>query len=516
MLSRYFGPRIHSQIHIFLLCALAASVVVSKFVMSLAMMLLLLNILLEGNFKEYWDRIKKFRLLHWMALLFSIHLIGLIWSQNIDYGFHDVKVKIPLLLIPLILSAKPVTERKELKWILGIFLATVLFATLFNFLAYQQIFGVRNYDDIRGMSLFDSHVRLALMVVMAIVVVVQFYRWRKIPVFLMIAIVVWLHFYTYFSQVLSGAIVLIGIYCVYGFYWLYKRTKIVAYSSLAIVGILVISGLVWVFKPITYNKEHYSIEKLSKEKTAEGNSYTHHLGEVCPETGKPIDIYICHEELEREWNKVSDVPYELGRDAKGQLIFRTLTRYMASMDLRKDAQGFKQLSEKDIQSVEQGITSVYHRGIWSRIHGLRYQLNNATEPNGHSLLQRIEYWRTAVDIIQENWIIGVGGGDVQDTFNKQYDKNASLLSEEHRDRAHNMYLTFFLSFGIIGFLLLILSHLDFMRIQFSSGRLVGLAFITIVLISYLVEDTLETQSGVTFFGLFYGLYLYPFKKPSKT
>lgn len=515
MLSRYFGPRIHSQIHVFVLCALASSVVFSKFVMSLGMMLLLLNILLEGQFSTYWKNIRASRLFLWVALFFLLHLVSLLWSDNLTYGFHDIKAKLPLIVIPLVLVAKPIENRSYLKWILGIFLAAVLFVTFTNFLSYHQLFGPREYNDIRGMSLFDSHVRLALMVVMGIVVAVQLYRWRLIPVFLMTAIVVWLHFYTYYSQVLSGVIVLIGIYTVYGFYWLHRRYKLLAFAGLSIVVICTVSSIVWVFTPMTYDKTQYTLEKLGNERTAEGHLYEHNPSEVCPETGKPIDIFICPVELRREWNAVSEIPYDGGRDVKGQLIFRTLARYMASMDLRKDAEGFSHLKPQDIRAIEHGQTSFQNKGVWARINGIRYQFSNVSNPNGHSFLQRIEYWKTAVQIIEDNWMIGIGGGDVQDKFNQLYDENNSLLTEEHRDRAHNMYLTSWLSFGILGLVLLLLSHFHYFKVQFKDGNLVGLAFIVIMLISYLVEDTLETQSGVTFFGLFYGLFCVPRKKSAK-
>lgn len=515
MLSRYFGSQIHTRIHVFLLCALASSIVVSKFVMSLSMMLLLLNVLLEADFKASWERIKTTRLFHWLALIFVWHLISLLWSSNWEYGFHDIKVTLPLIVIPLVLTCKPIGTGKRLKWVLGIFLATVLFASLYNFLSYQQVFGPHYYDDIRGMSLFDSHVRHALMVVMGIVIAVQLYRWRILPVFLMVAIVVWLHFYTYYSQVLTGTIVLIGVYTVYGFYWLFQRYKILAYSSLFLFVGVIVSALLWIFTPITYDPDVYHKDILNKERTAEGNGYYNKPGEVSPETGKPIDIFICHKELKREWEKASGIPY-YGKDKKGQYIFRTLTRYMASKDLRKDAEGFGQMSKKDIRSVEQGHTSIYNKGIWARVNGLRYQLNNATNPNGHSLLQRLEYWKVGMYLSSKNWHVGVGGGDIQDSFNQYYDATNSSLTEEHRDRTHNMYLTMLLGFGIPGLLLLLISHIHYLRDQFKNGQLVGLGFIIIIMISYLVEDTLETQSGITYFGLFYGLFIIPLKKQPKS
>ena len=66
--------------------------------------------------------------------------------------------------------------------------------------------------------------------------------------------------------------------------------------------------------------------------------------------------------------------------------------------------------------------------------------------------------------------------------------------------SHLGLLTMLLGFGIPGLLLLLISHIHYLRDQFKNGQLVGLGFIIIIMISYLVEDTLETQSGITFFG----------------
>jgi hypothetical protein len=478
--------------------------------MSLSMMLLLLNILIEADFRGYWIRIKETKLFHWVGYIFLWHLISLVWSTNWIYGFHDIRVTLPLIVIPLVLTCKPIIGQNKMKWILGFFLASVLFASLTNFLTYNQVFGTRYYDDIRGMSLFDSHVRFALMVVMGIVITIQLYRWSRIPLYVMLIIVLWLHFYTYYSQVLSGTIALIAIYIAFTFYWLYRRKPWIAYSGLIIFAGIIIGALIWVFSPVTYDPNDFKPEILNQERTAEDNGYYNNPGEVCPETGKPVDIFVCHKELRREWEKVSKVPY-YGQDQKGQYIFRTLVRYMASMDVRKDAEGFRQLDTKDIRNVEQGRTSV-HEGLWARINGLRYQLTNATDPNGHSLLQRMEYWRSGLYIAKQNWLLGVGAGDVQDAFDAHYEKTNSLLSEENRDRTHNMYLTMLLAFGIPGLMLLLLAHVHFLYRQFHYKQFVGLGFIVIIMVSYLVEDTLETQSGITFFGLFYGLFIHVPKK----
>ncbi|NRA11162.1 MAG: O-antigen ligase family protein, partial [Crocinitomicaceae bacterium] len=376
--------------------------------------------------------------------------------------------------------------------------------SMINFGAYNHWFGSTEYDDIRGMSLFSSHVRYALLVVMSVAIMIHFLFKKQGPTLLWIVLLVWFNYYTYFSQILSGAITLLGIYAVVLFYWVWHKKKIIALIGLFSVLITATVIIVMIFKPITYDPVDFTYKTLDR-RTAEGNKYYHKAGIVSPETGKPIHIYISYVELKREWEKVSKIPFD-GLDVKGQHISSTIIRYMASKDLRKDAVGFAKLTKKDIKCIENGCTTVHNKGMIARIYGLQYQLSNVTDPNGHSLLQRVEYWRTGTQIAKRNWLIGVGTGDAQLAFNHQYYRDKSVLTKENRDRSHNMYLTLLLTIGIVGLVLLLWSHIRYFALNFKSGQIVAVLFITIALLSYFMEDTLETQTGVTFFALFYGLF----------
>jgi O-antigen ligase len=128
------------------------------------------------------------------------------------------------------------------------------------------------------------------------------------------------------------------------------------------------------------------------------------------------------------------------------------------------------------------------------------------DPNGHSLLQRLEYWRTSLKIIQQNWLFGVGTGDLQMAFDEQYEQDNSKLNKENRLRAHNTYLTVWITFGVLSLLFFFLIVKYFLA-MIKYENYLGLAFITIAIVTFFIEDTLETQTGVTFFSFFYGLFL---------
>jgi len=139
-------------------------------------------------------------------------------------------------------------------------------------------------------------------------------------------------------------------------------------------------------------------------------------------------------------------------------------------------------------------------------------LNNNDNPNGHSLLQRFEYWKTAIKIIKENWLIGVGTGDVQNAFDQQYEKDNSVLISSNRLRSHNMYLTVLVTFGVIGFMIFIGFIFHFFKQNFSSNRFFYFVVLAVIVTTFLIEDTIETQLGVSIVSFFIALGLQDDKK----
>jgi O-antigen ligase len=191
-----------------------------------------------------------------------------------------------------------------------------------------------------------------------------------------------------------------------------------------------------------------------------------------------------------------------------QRIRTTIIRYISSKNLSKDAVGINQLTSNDIQSIEKGIANINENktGLISRLYGLKFQLQNNEDPNGHSLLQRLEFWRAAISIVKNNWLIGVGTGDVQIAFNKEYSLNDTKLKPENRLRAHNYYLTNIITFGIVGLIIFCAFLIVFIRFQLKNKNILGLLFISVFCVTAIIEDTIETQLGATIFAFFIAIY----------
>lgn len=502
MLSRYFGDNIHRYLHILGLCGVAFGIPMNKVVMSSSMVFIALNMIVEAKFSEWWKNLKPNKLYWLLVILFLLHIISILWSKNLDYALHDLRVKIPLFVIPTMLVARPIKFRQDFHIVLAAFLLSVFIVTFLNFGMYQHWFGHHQYDDIRGMSLFSSHIRLAIIVSMAVGVLLYFLKHLTLLRIPAIILLFWFSYYTFYSQVLSGASTLAGVLLVFALYLLWGKRKGIALTLLSVCLLTGIALTVWLFRPIKIDPE--LLENLPTQ-TAEGNPYIHYNRVISPETGKPIYLYLCEQELERDWPKRSTVPYD-GKDLKGQPLRFTLMRYLTSKELPKDAEGLSKLNDKEIQAIESGVASSKNYGIMGRLYGIKYQLINEQNPNGNSLLERLEYWKVATSIFSDNILLGVGIGDVQDQFDAYYLKMNTPLMEENRHRAHNMFLTIALTFGLPGIFLFLFLHFKMVLFNIQNKEILGILFLTIAIISFLMEDTLETQTGITFYAFFYGFF----------
>jgi O-antigen ligase len=105
-------------------------------------------------------------------------------------------------------------------------------------------------------------------------------------------------------------------------------------------------------------------------------------------------------------------------------------------------------------------------------------------------------------------LFGVGTGDLKQAYQQAYDEMETKLLEKNRRRAHNQYLTFFISFGLIGFVLSVIALFGPAVYCRHKLNMLLLGFLFIMFASMLNEDTLENQAGVTLFIAFYSILIF--------
>jgi O-antigen ligase len=117
------------------------------------------------------------------------------------------------------------------------------------------------------------------------------------------------------------------------------------------------------------------------------------------------------------------------------------------------------------------------------------------------------FWKAALAAISGQVWMGVGTGDVQKAMNESYVRTQSPLHEEWYKRPHNQLITITLALGLTGLLIFLLSlfyPLYFLR---KDLPLLYWVFFVVLFLSFLMEDTLETQAGQTFYAFFNTLFL---------
>ena len=125
---------IHEQVYFYLLILIAVSLPFSKYTTSMFMCQLAANWLLEGRFREKWKSLVENRALQVFLLLYVLHIIGLLWSSDLAYALKDMKIKLPLLGLPVVIATSLPLGKQQVHRILLFFTLSVFVATMASLL----------------------------------------------------------------------------------------------------------------------------------------------------------------------------------------------------------------------------------------------------------------------------------------------------------------------------------------------------------------------------------------------
>ena len=512
ILSR-LAQNYYEEFFFFFLLLMAFSIPTSRLLMSMSQIALASLWVLDARFREKLKLFFQHKIALILSSLFALHLLGLLYTQDFDAALNDLRIKLPLLLLPFFFSSSVKFNEKKARWILYAFVAGVLYASLFvsveRWISGEDIKAILSDRFIKHMR-FSLSINLAIFSLFFLALAEWKKMWLRILAFL---IVLWLLVFMLKMGALSAYVIFALLLL---FLWVYALSqssgKKFIFSAITLFVTLFIASYFALFfiEPAFLKGDLSEITPLDK-KTAQGNYYSHQPISL-RENGKPIYKYVCEKELNEQWKSRSTLPF-YGTDKKGQELKATLIRYLSSLDLRKDSLGLSQLSDWDIQNVENGIANVNYvtkSKIEVRFMQLIFELEqfkNKPSPDGYSLGQRREYWAVSWHMIKKAWLLGSGTGDNSAKMQEGYQETNSKLSPDLWFHPHNQFLSFWLSFGLIG-LLFFLFVLFYPPLSFGAFRNpIYWFFFLSIFFSFFVEDLLETQSGATYFAFFNAFFL---------
>lgn len=498
------------------LLLLVTGLPLSLFLTSISQFVLAGSFFLEGEFRNKIERLKQNKLALIFLSFWLIHALGLLWTTDMNEGIKDLRIKLPFLILPIVLGSCTPLSEKQFRTILYVFITAIFSGTMVSLFVLAGWTG-HVVHDIRDVFIFNiSHIRFALLTCVAIFSLYWLIRHslkgaRKWIAWMMM---LWFLLFLFIIESVTGLMVLsITVFVLLIQFIL--RLKSMTFRIPAISFIFLIPAIA-IFLLINWIWEQQRIKEFTIDTTTltySGRPYYFDMNANVYENGYPVWVYLCEEEMRATWNSRSAISYD-SLDIRGQALSGTLIRFLSSKGWKKDSAAVASLSEKEVIAIEQGIANVLYQdksSIKTRLLQIAWEIDqyrNGKNPSGHSVTQRLEFWKAACGIIRANPFTGVGTGDLKSAYQDEYERIQTRLEPEYRLRAHNQYLTFAVAFGIpLSILLLVIFIYPILFKDVRSNFLFYSFWLTSIL-SMITEDTMETQIGATYIAFFYCFFLF--------
>lgn len=439
---------------------------------------------------------------------YALHVAGLLWTSDLSWGFDVCRILLPLLILPPVVASSPRLQPGELRALLVLFAASTI-ASTFVCVGLDAAPG-----DHRALSHFISHIRLSLMVCMAVFVLVRHWPGSWLLRAVHAGAIAWCIFFLQRLGSITGLVVLLVV----AGWWLWRSTAALGFSPrwalrAGMVALPVLLGFYVARVVADAHRVDPSESRALALTSAGGEQYAHDTTNLQLENGQYVWRNIAWAEVHRSWHRLSNFPLD-STDARGHVFYGTLFRYMTSKGLNKDSVGMAALTQDDLSRIMNGEWSAQQRErdpLELRIRELVFEeqrYRNTGDASGYSSVMRWEFWKAGWHIVKQYPLAGVGTGDTKPAFATAYEDLQSSLDGRWRLRAHNQYLTWTISFGFIGLVVCVLAWYLPVRPSGAWRDPVFAAWAIAFALSCLTEDTLETQAGATFAAWFYVLLVF--------
>ena len=511
----------HRKVYVFFISCLAASISLGKVPMSISLIGLTLNWVLELDFQLKWKKIKDQK---YLPIIFSgLFLIELLWlpiSKDTIIGLNVLRIKLPLLLLPLIIGSSTSISKREWKTIITTFFIGILVSTIWVYLVSLEVLpSKKDSGTVRDASIFMSHIRYSVLLSFSAALILCLAFKNLISKLIAIIIFLWLLFLIFklstITAILGLSFALLFLFIVFLFS---SKNK---YKIVYITGIASLFFSVGLYTTATVNDFYHvkSKERYLLTHSIEGEKYQYDLKDNTTENGFYLWENIAQKELERAWNERSKFSFN-SKDKKNQPIKATLYRFLTSKGLNKDSVGLSKLTKNEIQKIENGETSsVSYNNFEKRIRSLLYQRESRkknSDPNNQTINQRVVFWKAGIDIFLNQPALGHGPGGAKTEFKKYYKNRNTNLKKSNQLLAHNQFITQAINLGALGTItwLFILIY-SFLKVE-KEMYLFFVPYLILMFFAFMSDDMLEVQAGATIFSFFGTLLLFYNTKSLKT
>ncbi len=244
------------------------SLLFSKFLLTLGMIGLIANAVLNPNLKIYLQKFFNNRLTVAFTALFVLYLLSYFDSENLHYWAERLRIKLPFLILPFAISSLFPLPQKRFETVLAIFFCTIFLSSGYSMINFSFHFDEisNGYYSAKTMWTPKDHIRFSLAVAICVWMGVYLYRqsffiWHKNEKYFFLSASFLLTIYLHILSVRSG---LLGFYLSAFYFALYfllikKQWKhaLILSSTIVVVFILAINFSPTLSKKINYM--HYDV-----------------------------------------------------------------------------------------------------------------------------------------------------------------------------------------------------------------------------------------------------------------
>jgi O-antigen ligase len=253
-----------SRLILFLMLVMVAALFISRFMLSISMAAFVMACFFHRNWRAQLRNFFSSPLLWGMGLLFFVSLLSGLWSDDKQSWSELVRIKLPLLLLPLAFAEPFKLTDRQWNLLSYFFILLVTAGTLWSLFHYAENPAAVNEGYLRAKTMItpleNDHVRFSLLVAVAILLtswlVMRDYNQEKLISWLGLFIGFWLIIFLHILATRTGILALYLAAFLGACWLLIKKWKWQA-GILMLIAITLLPVISWQVFPTFRNRVKY-------------------------------------------------------------------------------------------------------------------------------------------------------------------------------------------------------------------------------------------------------------------
>jgi O-antigen ligase len=233
----------HKNTHFYLSLVIAFFLPLAR-LLPILIALLVLNWLVEGDFKNKFKRICSSKLILLFCLFYLLHVAGLLYTENMKAGNFDVQVKLSLLIFPVLYGSRPL-QREQVKPVFLSFITGTLvcsFILLTRAISTFLVTGENNffYESFSAYLIHPSYLAMYMNVAICWILIQIHKNETVIGRFSRLIFLCILLYFSFLLVLLSSkmGLLTLGLICLTTLIYYSRKKYLIGIAGLALCGII--------------------------------------------------------------------------------------------------------------------------------------------------------------------------------------------------------------------------------------------------------------------------------------